>query len=193
LADRIHGNDNLLDLKIGAFCNGGDVSSKIAIERLLNHPLTAEQYFELKNSLARSIKKVKKISIPIPGQVNMSVADFLAQFKKGSKRFRNILEKSRSFKIKCKQKTTVKTFFRLIAMQIPVEIYLEKLNSQWCDFSLTNKLREFIYKFRNNILGINTRVSHFNENVNRGCTFCVVTNTVPVPKRLLYIYFLNVR
>jgi hypothetical protein len=38
------------------------------------------------------------------------------------------------------------------------------------------KLRDFIYKFRNNILGINTRVSHFVNNISRTCTFCVIAN-----------------
>jgi hypothetical protein len=38
------------------------------------------------------------------------------------------------------------------------------------------KVRDFIYKFRNNILGINTRVSHFANNVSRRCTFCALAN-----------------
>jgi hypothetical protein len=78
----------------------------------------------------------------------------------------------------------------LIDLQIPDEQYLEILNAQWGDFSLNNKLREFTYKFRNNILGINTRVSHFNENVNRGCTFCAKRNTLPIPdETFVHIFF----
>jgi hypothetical protein len=44
------------------------------------------------------------------------------------------------------------------------------------------KLREFIFKFRNNLLGLNTRVSHFNGNVDRLCTFCKNSNVIPVPE-----------
>jgi hypothetical protein len=36
------------------------------------------------------------------------------------------------------------------------------------------KMRDFIFKFYGNLLGINTRVSHFNNNIERYCTFCKI-------------------
>jgi hypothetical protein len=60
---------------------------------------------------------------------------------------------------------------------------------------LPNKIREFVYKFNNNILGLNTRVSHFNRNVNRGCTFCSLRpdpNPAPNPvpdETFLHLFF----
>ncbi len=62
--------------------------------------------------------------------------------------------------------------------------------------------RMFLFKFYNNILGLNTRVSHFDNNVSRKCTLCTInqqshfTNatpgTVPVPvpdKTFKHLFF----
>jgi hypothetical protein len=58
------------------------------------------------------------------------------------------------------------------------ETQLEKLNSEWAVPVYPMRLRDFIYKFRNNLLGLNTRVSHFNRNIQRGCTFCTAERRV---------------
>jgi hypothetical protein len=86
--------------------------------------------------------------------------------------------------IRNKQNRRNSTFFNLLNMQKPVNTVLRILNGQWATNCYPVSLREFIFKFRNNILGLNTRVSHFNNNVNRGCTFCAKT-TVPVPVRAI--------
>jgi hypothetical protein len=52
------------------------------------------------------------------------------------------------------------------------------LNREWSLTCYSVKLREFIFKFRNNILGLSTRVSNFN-NINRTCTFCVTNQQGP--------------
>jgi hypothetical protein len=38
------------------------------------------------------------------------------------------------------------------------------------------QVRNFLIKFANNLLGINTRVSHFDNTVSRKCTICRVAN-----------------
>jgi hypothetical protein len=43
---------------------------------------------------------------------------------------------------------------------------------------VSNRIKTFLFKYFNNILGINTRLSHFVANRNRGCTFCEIKNTV---------------
>jgi hypothetical protein len=53
-------------------------------------------------------------------------------------------------------------------------------------------MREFVFKFQHNLLGLNTRVSHFNENVPRSCTFCLVNpnNQQPIPdETFLHLFF----
>jgi hypothetical protein len=116
------------------------------------------------------LKKNKYLSYDRGENVN----NFLNRFKKGSKNFRKILNYRKNEKIKCAQNNKVKTFFRLIELPVPEEKSLHTLNNEWAINSYPVKLREFIFKFRSNVLGLNTRVSHFNRNVNRGCTFCTI-------------------
>jgi hypothetical protein len=150
------------------------------INQTIGKNLTDNEYETLKiclkDSLALAAKK--RISTNAP---SLNLNQFMNRFKKGSKPFRKILGQNRESKFKCKKKTTVVTFFRLINENIMEESELEKLNSLWNNNCLNNKWREFILKFRNNLLGLNTRVSHFNINVDRGCTFCRKENKVPVP------------
>jgi hypothetical protein len=48
----------------------------------------------------------------------------------------------------------------------------------------------FKFKYYNNILGINTRVAHFNPIVDAGCTFCKITGPHPVPSEtFVHLFF----
>jgi zinc-binding in reverse transcriptase len=86
--------------------------------------------------------------------------------------------KTASKKSNANKKTTTKTFFRLIGVAPPTEEEIEKKNILWSLSFIPNKIREFIYKFKNNILGLNTRISHFNLNVSRACSFCILRNVL---------------
>jgi len=55
---------------------------------------------------------------------------------------------------------------------------LAKIISLWADYGIPNNLREFNFKFFNNYLAINTRLSHFVADQTRNCTFCTLANTV---------------
>jgi hypothetical protein len=84
----------------------------------------------------------------------------------------------------------VKTFFRLINLDVTEENVLKVVNVQWANRLLPNKIREFNFKFRNNVLGLNTRVSHFNQNIGRRCTFCTAARINPVPdESFLHLFF----
>jgi len=97
---------------------------------------------------------------------------------KGSKKFRNILthRKHRGKNVAIQQ--SVVTFFRLISVPVPDTGPLEKILGFWNNFSLPNNLREFSFKFHNNSLGLNTRISHFVEGQSRNCSFCQLLNKV---------------
>jgi hypothetical protein len=56
----------------------------------------------------------------------------------------------------------------------------------------SNRVRVFLFQFYNNILGLNTRISHFVPNQNRACTFCTITGNInPVPDESFIHLFLN--
>jgi hypothetical protein len=51
-------------------------------------------------------------------------------------------------------------------------------------------MREFIFKFYRNILGLNTRVHHFNANTPRTCTFCVISRERnPADETFSHLFF----
>jgi hypothetical protein len=48
----------------------------------------------------------------------------------------------------------------------------------------------FKFKYYNNILGLNTRVTHFNADVNAACTFCSITGPWPAASEtMLHLFF----
>jgi len=50
------------------------------------------------------------------------------------------------------------------------------LNGYWGYGHLPVDFKNFIFKLHNNILSLNSRVAHFNNNVAPICTFCNITN-----------------
>jgi hypothetical protein len=54
---------------------------------------------------------------------------------------------------------------------------LKNQYSLWNKYAFKNDFRDFLFKFYNNFLGLNTRVSHFVQNFSRNCTFCTLKNT----------------
>ena len=74
--------------------------------------------------------------------------------------------------IKIDNITTVKTFIRLSQIRYPGTEQMGEILSFWQNAGLPNNVREFSFKYFNNILGINTRLSHFVADQSRNCIFC---------------------
>jgi hypothetical protein len=138
--------------------------------------LNLDNYENLSKCIIDSLKNITRIKV-CTNKNKCEIIEYISRFKKGSKNFRKVFEQNRNAKVKCTGKTTIRTFFRLIGVDILPEPDLEVFNSLWTLQSIPNKIREFIYKFRNNKLGLNTRVSHFNNTVDRSCTFCKIIRT----------------
>jgi hypothetical protein len=150
--------------------------------------INLDDYESLKRCILDSLKNISRTEINT-NTIKCGVIDYISRFKKGSKHFRKVFEQNRNAKVKCSGKTTIKTFFRLVGVEILPEPDLEAFNKLWTTQCIPNKIHEFIYKFRNNKLGLNTRVSHFNNTVDRACAFCkivrdpeVLNNPAPQPK-----------
>jgi hypothetical protein len=138
----------------------------------------------------------KKNMVPVDNATGTSLVQFLSKFKKGSKQFRNILNQhkvSASIKIGCKSLNNL-----MAALTIPVEygapvpvpvpgrlaestIFKNKILECWNLKFLSNRHRDFLYKYVSNRLSLNNRLAHFNDQVNAGCTFCTLEGRRPVP------------
>jgi hypothetical protein len=67
---------------------------------------------------------------------------------------------------------------------------LKNIWSFWNFSGQQNTIWEFTFKFYNNQLGINTRVSHFVAGHNRGCNLCTLKNVNPTPDETFkHIFF----
>jgi Reverse transcriptase (RNA-dependent DNA polymerase) len=83
-----------------------------------------------------------------------------------ARRFRKVLDNA-IFTKKLETQPSVKTFFRLCGIDLSPDLNLGRIFGFWNNSFLTNRHREFCFKFFNNQLPINTRVSHFIDNHSR--------------------------
>jgi zinc-binding in reverse transcriptase len=176
--------NSLYDINIGSLLNNnGNVISLDDLNEINGCHFELQEFTNFSTCIKDSFDTVRKNAVPYTdtGTLAPTLSSFITRFKKGSRPFRKYINMYNDSKIKSRNNTTVKTFFRLISLPVPTEQEVEKINILWNNRCYPNKLREFIWKFRTNVLGINTRVSHFNANVARGCTFCGIKNKIPVP------------
>jgi hypothetical protein len=152
-----------------------------------NIALDMNTFEQIKLYIRESWLLIKKFSNT---EIETDLGTFLSRFKRGSKPFRKTLDTVDVLMIENKANRRNNTFFDLLNMQKPDNKILKILNGQWALSYYPVSLREFIFKFRNNILGLNTRVSHFNNNVGRGCTFCAKAGSPNVPdENFLHLFF----
>ena len=97
------------------------------------------------------------------------ISTFVNRFKRGSKSFRRVF--------KAKKAETISNNMVLFAENTETIIGLclaERLNASWNFSYLDNSLRTFIFKMHNNTLGYNHVITHFAENIEPYCTFCLM-------------------
>jgi hypothetical protein len=82
----------------------------------------------------------------------------------------------------------VVSFCTLVRLPIPKKETVGTLLGVWNTGGINNRARTFIFKFYNNLLGLNTRLSHFVANQNRGCTFCEGTFTTVPDESFIHIF-----
>jgi len=114
--------------------------------------------------------------------------------KKPGRKCRLLLASGRNDDIS--QQTTCKTFFRLLNIEYIGNKAFSSAISWWNFNRLPNRVRMFAFKFFNNILGLNTRTSHFAANPTRNCQFCLLVNNVNTPDETfmhLFLYCPTVR
>jgi len=120
----------------------------------------------------------------------VSMAQFLNSFKKGSSPLRRILYNSKTKNIPITNRRHVISFLRITELAEPDCTVLSRTNESWNICQYPNKVREFILKFNSNILGINTRVSNFANEISRECTFCATAKNLPaMEESFLHLFF----
>jgi hypothetical protein len=108
----------------------------------------------------------------------------LLSFKKGTRSFRNILNRVGTKKVKNgKQLEKMKiSFEKSIGVENTNLELFSIVQGSWAENLFPATTRTFLFKLYNNLIGTNSRVAHFNKNVDASCTFCTKSLLMPSPK-----------
>ena len=140
-------------------------SSLLTLNTNFNLKLTGTIYFKLRAALLFFLSDNK----PNISSKGRALPEFFTSFKKGSKICRKILMGPSNNFNTC-DTTTTNSFFNICGVPVPDSDTLESVLPLWTINAIPNQLCEFIFKFFNNKLGINTKTFHFGG-TNRFCTF----------------------
>jgi hypothetical protein len=83
----------------------------------------------------------------------------------------------------------VKKYLSLIEAGPIDHTILKSVYSAWTFNFINNKLKDFIFKFTNNYLGLNIRIVHFTDRIERGCTFCTLKQIRDTPDETFFHLF----
>ena len=121
---------------------------------------------------------------------SLSVSEFFNRFKKGTKSIRKVLCKYRCANIRVDELNIVRTFERNCGVYDVDPDTKKCLLGFWSNNFLPMDLREFSFKFFNNSLGTNQRLSNFVPGRAAGCSFCTLKNNGPIPiETVLHLLF----
>jgi hypothetical protein len=112
--------------------------------------------------------------------------------KKPGPKIRKLLAKRRRKPFDLSKQTTCLTFFRITGMVFIGNDLFSKIVSVWTWPGFTNRQKTFLFKFYNNILGLNVRTSHFGANVSRVCFFCSKKTLLYQMTKVLSTFFITV-
>ncbi len=80
------------------------------------------------------------------------------------------------------------TFFRITGIEYVGNEVFARILKSW-NGTGTNRYRIFVFKFFNNILGLNTCTSHFGTNGTRCCWFCFKSGRQDTDETFLHLFF----
>jgi hypothetical protein len=179
--DNLEVREKLIALRLNEVHSNGISVSIQAMERLCRGPVPVPVYDKIVK-ICTTAKVRFHNGIPITG---VKFETFFGSWKKGSKKFRNILQRPKTISL---QHNTIK-FASNMETVIDINCSL-KLNRDWCRSYLSNQMRTFIFKLHNNTLPINTMLSHFVRGKSRNCTFCeLARNPDPVDESAYHLFY----
>lgn len=174
----------LLKLRMSSLVQEGRVLPLNIVRRATGLNFTQNVHIHLSTAAHFAILKYGRNNNSNGRSVSMS--DWMRRIKKGSGRFRNIINLVPVVPSEINQLRVVKTFFELIDFRIVDPDLTEILHSLWTCGNLSNSVRMFSFQLYNNSLGIGARMAarYRNEGIfiDQRCRFCV-KGRVGVPMR----------
>ena len=159
------------------FCINGRMRSLHEINLKLETDLSLITYIRIGQALTFFNSKIK--ANRKTNGLATSLLFFVKKSEKGSKKFRKIVTEGGLKDKKVEELPAVVSFYNLVQMVRPDVKLINQLHCMWsCNF-FSIRIREFAFKFFNNSLGLNTRISNFVENIDRSCSLCIAGSVSP--------------
>ena len=170
------------------FAHNRRMRSLHEINTNLGLDLSLVTYIRIGQALTFFISKLK-VNRHSDGSA-ISLPFFLNRFAKSSQPFRKTLSNMRKPAKKLLDLPVVITYYNLIELEKGEEALVKRLHCTWAFHFFPIRIREFAFKFLNNSLGLNTRISNFVENVDRSCSLCTAGAILPPCKEsFLHLFF----
>jgi len=177
--------EKIANVKLEDLLMRGGIKSLAQINIDLGIDLTLVTYMRLSAAITYFIE----IKQNVPPAIPIGICAFLMSFDKGSRKIRKVLT-SQPSNPNIEKLTSVVTFHNITETGNVVIATIKNAMSFWNFSAQKNTIRDFCFKFMNNQLGLNTRVSHFVPNHSRTCTFCVLRNDNNVSdESFLHLFF----
>ena len=114
---------------------------------------------------------------------------FFEEIKKGSRKYRNILEINNNYPLLRCSESRYKWSQTDQEVVIIIKEREQKFLVSWGHNFIPNEIRNFSFKFLFNLLKLNGAIAHFDEEKNASCTFCVIARHLPPQKETLEHFF----
>jgi hypothetical protein len=170
------------------FFNNDGIMTRVEMRVVLDIDLTLSGYADLCKSLYLYVGRIRVNQLN--NGTSVSFQDEYGTIKKPGKKLRKLLTSRRQKSFNSETQPTTRTFLNLTGLEFPnLKIYGTCI-SLWNRSGLSNRFKTFLFRFYNNILGLNTRLSHFVQNISRKCTFCEITvGQQSVDESFIHIFF----
>jgi hypothetical protein len=172
-------------------CFSGNDFKTVAEFAQMGLPLPLGVWMSLRSALLLSKKNLSnEANDETPPNICLTVRDFLSKFSRGSKKFRNVIEKAEPHCSNPSELSIVNTFATVTLTKLPSSSTLKFNLGYWSKHYIENDFRTFLFKSRHNILGVGSRVSHWNSTVTDACVLCRVSGiTNPQRETFNHLFF----
>jgi hypothetical protein len=163
----------------------GNLKSINQLRLLLGDNTSAEAYRNLTFAHKKAI-----INYESKNSLCMPIHEFLNKKFKGSRKFRDLMmEAERKKKAKCPLNNYLKIAGLDGGIVNETPSCSASLNSMWTLYFAQSDFKTFVFKLHHNILGLNSRVHHFNQDRDPACFFCIKTANFPAEKETFTHFF----
>jgi hypothetical protein len=174
---RTHRNE-LLALRMNCLLVGNRVVPLERLRQVSGLHFSDNVYMYLQTAANFALKKYGRNENS--NGTSLTLTAIMDRLRKGSGKYRRMLEKESNEKFEMKNLRVVSTFFRLGNCEIPIQSDLELIHGLWSNSNLTIRIHTFAFQFFNNSVSLANRTAarYQNVEIDQRCVFCVKAKKV---------------